>query len=74
MLQEIRKIFPQLKEFDLNQWHVELKLPDKFFHGLAPSNDPESNRRLLAERLDQTEPVDSPDPGQRVDSVDPPRQ
>ena len=59
LLIEVVRLFKSHHEFDLKGWTIDTPFPKEFFKGLTFSSDPESNRRLLAERLDETNPVDS---------------
>ncbi|HEX5397428.1 MAG TPA: hypothetical protein VFY06_00070 [Verrucomicrobiae bacterium] len=59
LLNEVNRLFGNQKEFDVKIWSVDVRFPDGFFKGLTFSDDPEANRKVLAERLDETDPVDS---------------
>jgi hypothetical protein len=59
LLHEVRRLFVDQPEFKIAGWQIPTPFPPGFFRGLTFSTDPESNRRLLAERLDETAPLDS---------------
>lgn len=59
LLKEVGKLFPNHPAFDISVWEINTPFPKGFFRELTLSTDPESNRRLLAERLDETDPVNS---------------
>lgn len=59
LLGEVRSLFADHTEFEIAGWQIPTPFPPGFFRGLNFSTDPESNRRLLAERLDETTPLDS---------------
>ncbi len=59
LLAEINGLFSDQSRFDFSTWTIETPFPVGFFRGLSFTTDPESNRRKLAERLDETSPLDS---------------
>ena len=59
LLKEVGRLFKNHKEFDVKGWTVNTPFPKDFFKGLTFTSDPESNRRVLSERLDESNPVDS---------------
>jgi hypothetical protein len=59
LLGEVRRLFVSQPEFDISSWEIAAGFPKGFFRELTLSNDPESNRRVLAQRLDESAPVDS---------------
>jgi len=59
LLAEARRLFQNHSEFELGSWKIDSPFPQGFFRGLTFTRDPESNRRLLAERLDAENPVSS---------------
>jgi hypothetical protein len=60
LLAETTRLFCDRPEFSFTGWKIDVQFPKGFFRGLTLSNDPESNRRALAERLDEASPIDSP--------------
>jgi hypothetical protein len=56
LLAEVRRLFVDHKEFDVRTWTIATPFPKGFFRELNVTSDPESNRRLLAQRLDETDP------------------
>src|SRR6185503_10549609 len=59
LLAEARRLFQNHSEFELGSWKIDSTFHPGFFRGLTFTRDPESNRRLLAERLDAENPVSS---------------
>ena len=59
LLAEVGKLFPDKPEFNIKGWEIDAQFPKGFFQGLTFSSDPETNRRLLTERLDETSPIGS---------------
>ncbi len=59
LLTEVRRLFVNHREFNISGWEIATPFPKGFFRELTFTNDPESNRRLLAQRLDETAPVNS---------------
>jgi hypothetical protein len=59
LLSEVTGLFADLSEFDLNNWNIPSAFPQGFFQQLKFSNDPTSNRRILAEHIDESSPTDS---------------
>jgi hypothetical protein len=59
LLHEVRNLFVDQPEFQIAGWEIPTPFPPGFFRGLTFSTDPESNRRLLAQRLDETTPLDT---------------
>jgi hypothetical protein len=59
LLNEVKRLFKSHLEFDAKGWSVNVQFPEGFFKGLTFTTDPESNRKLLAERLDETNPLGS---------------
>jgi hypothetical protein len=59
LLGEVRRLFVDYPKFDISGWEISSPFPKGFFRELTFTTDPESNRRLLAQRLDETTPVDS---------------
>jgi len=59
LLNEVNRLFGDQEEFDAKAWSLDVRFPDDFFKGLTFTTDPEANRKVLAERLDESDPVDS---------------
>jgi hypothetical protein len=59
LLNEEKRLFKDHQEFDAKGWTVNATFPKDFFKGLTFTTDPESNRKLLAEKLDAADPVES---------------
>jgi hypothetical protein len=59
LLAETNRLFNDKAEFTFEDWKINLQFPEGFFRGLVLPGDPELNRKALAERLDETAPIDS---------------
>ena len=57
LMNEEKRLFKDNPEFDAKGWKVNVSFPKDFFKGLTFSTDPESNRKVLAEKLDESNPI-----------------
>jgi hypothetical protein len=71
LLAEVKRLFVDQSEFEIREWQIPTPYPSGFFRGLPLSTDPESNRRLLAQRLDETAPLSSSECETSAPSTDP---
>ncbi len=59
LLLEVKNLFSSYQEFKFEGWKIASPFPPGFFKGISFSSDPEKNRQVLAERLDEQSPVES---------------
>ena len=71
LLKEVKRLFSNYQEFDIGTWQISIPFPKGFFGELDLSNDAEANRRALAQRLDETTPVDSAECEKVVQPIEP---
>ena len=58
---EVQNLFPEQPLFKMSEWRVPTVFPQGTFKGIAFTEDPDENRRKLAERLDEESPLDAPE-------------